>query len=269
MNLAGARVLVVGGARHLGRALALDLAQAGAGVAVTSRDTAQAAAAVSAIESLGRRGVAVTGDVATPPGARALVTGAADALGGLDAVVFAASGPFRPQAPEEIADDTFRASFAVVTDGFFAVAVAAYRRFVAQAEAAAGGGEAGRPGDAGQGDDSAGRTAGVVVALTDALGARPSAAFAAHGAAKAAQIMLVRELAKAWGPAGVRVCGVSPGPIDLPDDPRREASLRAAQRGPSRRLVAPHEVALAVRLCIEDDALTGIDLPVDAGFRLR
>ena len=255
MNLAGARVLVVGGARHLGRALALDLAQAGAAVAVTSRDADQAAAAVSAIESLGQRAVAVTGDLATPPGARALVAGAADALGGLDAVVFAASGPFRPRPPEEIADDAFRASFTVVADGFFAVAVAAYRRFVAQTEATGG-------------YDEAGRTAGVVVALTDALGERPSAAFAAHGAAKAAQIMLVRELAKAWGPAGVRVCGVSPGPIDLPDDPRREASLRAAQRGPSRRLVAPHEVALAVRLCIEDDALTGIDLPVDAGFRL-
>ena len=87
----------------------------------------------------------------------------------------------------------------------------------------------------------------MIVALTDVLGAAPSAAFAGHGAAKAAQIALVASLAKAWAADGVRVCGVAPGPVDLPDDPRREATLRAAARAASGRPVAPGEVARAVR----------------------
>ncbi len=108
----------------------------------------------------------------------------------------------------------------------------------------------------------------MIVALTDVLGAAPSAAFAAHGAAKAAQIMLVASLAKAWARDGVRVCGVAPGPIDLPDDPRREATLRAAARSASGRPVAPAEVARAVRFVIACDALTGVNLPVDGGALL-
>ena len=66
------------------------------------------------------------------------------------------------------------------------------------------------------------------------VGAAPSAAFAGHGAAKAAQIALVGSLAKAWAGDGVRVCGVAPGPVDLPDDPRRAATLGAAARSATK-----------------------------------
>ena len=105
----------------------------------------------------------------------------------------------------------------------------------------------------------------MIVALTDVLGTTPSAAFAGHGAAKAAQIMLVASLAKAWAPDGVRVCGVAPGPIDLPDDPRREATVRAAAKSATGHLVAAAEIARAVRFMIACDALTGVNLPVDGG----
>ena len=105
----------------------------------------------------------------------------------------------------------------------------------------------------------------MIVALTDVLGTTPSAAFAGHGAAKAAQIMLVASLAKAWATDGVRVCGVAPGPIDLPDDPRREATMRAAAKSATGHLVDSAEIARAVRFMIACDALTGVNLPVDGG----
>jgi NAD(P)-dependent dehydrogenase (short-subunit alcohol dehydrogenase family) len=72
-------------------------------------------------------------------------------------------------------------------------------------------------------------------------------------------------LARAWAPDGVRVCGVAPGPVDLVDDERRDAALRTAAKGPTGRLVAPAQVAAGVRFCLENDAVTGVNVIVDAG----
>ena len=264
MRLEGARCLVVGGARRLGRTIALDLASHGADVAVSSRAaTAEADATCAEIRVLGRRGVAVHGDVAAPEGAGALVEAAAEALGGLDALVYTASGPFRPAPPQDIDPRDWQASFDVVARGFFVAACAARARFVAGTGGASAG--AGRAPAAGSAPPA---TRGVIVALTDVLGSVPAGAFAAHGAAKAAQIMLVASLAKAWAGDGVRVCGIAPGPVDLPDDPRREATLRAAAQSPGGRPVAPAEIARAVRFVIACDALTGANLPIDAGWLL-
>ncbi len=80
--------------------------------------------------------------------------------------------------------------------------------------------------------------------------------------------MLVRVLAKAWAAEGIRVCGVAPGPVDIADDPRREASERAAARTPLGRLSLPSEIAAAVKLCISSAAMTGVNLPVDGGALL-
>jgi NAD(P)-dependent dehydrogenase (short-subunit alcohol dehydrogenase family) len=105
----------------------------------------------------------------------------------------------------------------------------------------------------------------VIVALTDYLGLQPWAAFAAHGAAKAAQIHLVKELARAWAAEGVRVCGVAPGPVDLEDDEHRAATLRAAANVPSERLVAAADIGAAVRFCLETGGVTGVNVVVDNG----
>ena len=244
MNVSGARVLVVGGVRRLGRALALDLAAHGAAVCVSSRALgAEAEAQVAALRAAGALvASAVAGDVSTAHGAGALVAAAAAALGGLDALVFAASGPFVPTPPEEIAEAAWDASLDTIAKGFFYSAGAAREAF-------AGG-------------------SGAIVALTDYLGLQPSAAFAAHGAAKAAQIHLVKELARAWAGDGVRVCGVAPGPVDLEDDLHRAATLRAAARGDWERLVTPAAVAAAVRCCLETDGGTSANMVVDNGSLL-
>ena len=272
MRLDGARCLVVGGARRLGRAIARDLASHGADLAVGSRSAEGAAAETcAAIRGLERRGVVVTGDAATPAGAAGLVTAAADALGGLDVLVYAAGGPFAPAAPQDEDLGDWQTSFDIAARGFFVAACAAHERFVGNADRAGEGDRAGRAVD---GDRAAApaapaaATRGVIVALTDVLGAAPSAAFAGHGAAKAAQIALVGSLAKAWAGDGVRVCGVAPGPVDLPDDPRRAATLRAAARTARGRLVTPDEIAQAVRFVIACDSVTGANLAIDGGALL-
>ena len=244
---------MIGGARRLGRVIARDLAAHGADLAIGTRSAAGEAIATRAdARGLGQRCEIVSGDVAEPAGDAALVAGAADALGGLDVLVYAASGPFRPAAPQDVSPADWQASFDIVARGFFVAACAARERFV----------------DGSSARRAAEPTRGGIVALTDVLGVVPSAAFAGHGAAKAAQIMLVASLAKAWASEGVRVCGVAPGPIDLPDDPRRAATLRAAARTAIGRPVAPAEIARAIRFVIACDALTGVDLPIEGGTLL-
>jgi NAD(P)-dependent dehydrogenase (short-subunit alcohol dehydrogenase family) len=269
MRLEGAKCLVVGGARRAGRVVALDLAAHGADVAVSTRSaTDEAAQTCAAIRGFGRRGLTVSGDAAVPAEAARLVSAAAEALDGLDVLVYAASGPFRPALPQHADPAEWQASFDVIVRGFFAAACAAREVFVdglAPAPRAAAAASLAPDVDAGPPADAAAPVRGVIVALTDVLGTIPSAAFAGHGAAKAAQIMLVASLAKAWAPDGVRVCGVAPGPIDLTDDPRREATMRAAAKSATGHLVDAAEIARAVRFMIACDALTGVNLPVDGG----
>jgi NAD(P)-dependent dehydrogenase (short-subunit alcohol dehydrogenase family) len=85
-GLAGRRVLVVGGSSGIGAAFARAAAASGARVAVSAR-RADALAAV--VEAMGA-GLAVPGDVTVPDDARAVVDTAAEALGGLDLVLYAA-----------------------------------------------------------------------------------------------------------------------------------------------------------------------------------
>ena len=240
MKVAGARVLVVGGVRRLGRAIALDLAGHGGAVAVSTRAYTRAADdQVAALTAAGASSAAwVEGDARGATGAAGLVAAAETALGGLDALVYAASGPFVPQQPQAIDEETWDASMDTIAKGFFFSACAARERL--------------SPG-------------GAIVAITDYLGLRPWATFAAHGAAKAAEIHLVKELARAWAPDGLRVCGVAPGPVDLEDDEHRAATLRAAARVATERLVAPGDIGAAVRFCLETDGVTGVNIAVDNG----
>lgn len=256
MNVDGGRVLVIGGARRLGFRLALDLAEHGAAICISSRISGPESAA--AVERLAAAGAvtahAIDGDVRRPEAATRLVRQATDSLGGIDGLLFAASGPFAPRAPQDIDEASWDASFDTIAKGFFYASCAARDEFVRMAARRAGCSDRG--------------PAGVIVALTDYLGLQPWSAFAAHGAAKAAQIHLVKELAKAWADDGVRVCGVAPGPVDLDDDEHRAATLRAAAKAAAPRLVGAPDIGRAVRFCFETDGVTGVNVPVDNGSLL-
>jgi len=251
LDVANSRVVVVGGVRRLGRTIALDLASRGAAVCVTThRPGAETDAQVEALRLAGApKATAVAGDVRTATGAAELVDAGADELGGLDVLVFAASGPFVPTPPQAVSEQSWDASFDTIAKGFFFSAGAARRRM-----------QAGAAGE--QHQDT-----GVIVAITDLLGVQPWPAFSAHGAAKAALIHLVRELAAAWAGDGIRVCGIAPGPVDLEDDEHRAATLRAA-RGEAERLVGPDDIAAAVRFCLSTAGVTGVNIPVDNGSLL-
>jgi NAD(P)-dependent dehydrogenase (short-subunit alcohol dehydrogenase family) len=236
--LAGSRALVIGGARRLGRAIALDLAGHGADVAVTSRNAdAAAEEAAEAIRALGRRSAAVTCDVHSVEAIDAAVAEASLALGGLDVLVYAASGGFRASPPESVDAELFdEAVGSILRGGFFAAQAA-------RAQMADG---------------------GVIVFITDVAALQAWPSFAPHSVAKAGLVHLTGILAKAWAPE-VRVCGVAPGTV-LPEAGSDAESLaRAASAAALGRVGTPDDIAGAVRYLVEADYVTGVQLVVDGG----
>jgi NAD(P)-dependent dehydrogenase (short-subunit alcohol dehydrogenase family) len=236
----GSRVLVAGGAHRVGRAIALDLARAGANVAISYHTSEPAAMETRhQIAALGCHTAVFQADVTDPAQAAHMVERASDALDGLDVYVHCPSGGFTPRPPAEIDELLWDAALDTTAKGFFFTAQSAHRLM-----AAAGG--------------------GVILAISDVAGLQPWPAFAAHCAAKAAQIHLVKTLALAWGRDGVRVCGVAPGPVLMPDGGGGNAEETVLGRSGS-----PEDVCQAVRFAIEADFVTGQNVITDGGRLLR
>lgn len=237
--LDGSRILVAGGAHRVGRAIALDLARGGADVVVSYYSAGAAAEETRAdIEALGRRSAALHANAAVPSEMAALVDSASETLGGLDVYVHCPSGGFEPRDPGAVDEALWDAAMNSTAKGFM---------FAAQAAHAA----------------MAGR-GGVIIAITDVAGLQPWPRFAPHAAAKAALIHLVKCLAAAWGRDGVRVCGVAPGPVLMPEGVEGNPDETALGR-----LGDPVDVAQAVRFCIEAEFVTGQNVIVDGGRLLR
>jgi pteridine reductase len=178
------------------------------------------------------------GDVSRPDEARALVERAVQELGGLDLLVNAAGEGFAPKPFDELDESDWDAAFGATAKGSF---------FVTQAAAAA-----------------LRQTGGCVVMIEDVAAYQPWPSFAAHSAAKAAQAMLTRVLARALAPE-VRVCGVAPGPVAV----ERGQEERRAAETLLGRIGSPEDVADAVVYLAGASFVTGTTLVVDGGRSLK
>jgi pteridine reductase len=178
------------------------------------------------------------GDVSRPHEARALVERAVSELGGLELLVNAAGEGFTPKPVEELDERDWDAAFGATAKGSFFVTQAAAPHLRA--------------------------SRGCVVMIEDVAGHQPWPSFAAHSAAKAAQAMLTRVLARALAP-DVRVCGVAPGPVAVEpgEEERRAAETLLGRVG------SPEDVASAVAYLAEADFVTGTTLFVDGGRALK
>jgi len=178
------------------------------------------------------------GNVSRPEEARAVVERAAGELGGLDLLVNAAGEGFAPKAVDELTEADWDAAFGATAKGSF---------FVTQAAAA-----------------HLRAAGGCVVMIEDVAGYQPWPSFVAHSAAKAAQAMLTRVLARALAPE-VRVCGVAPGPVAVAPE---QVERRAAETLLGR-IGSPDDVAAAVSYLAGADFVTGTTLFVDGGRALK
>ena len=176
------------------------------------------------------------GDVSRPEEARALVDRAAAELGGLDLLVNAASDGFEPRPVTEVSEEHWDAALDSTAKGSFFVTQAAVPHLK----------ESGR---------------GLIVMIEDVGAYRPWPSFAPHCAAKAAQAMLTRVLARALAPE-IRVCGIAPGPVAVePDQKERRAAETLLGR-----VGSPEDVASAVLYLVGAEFVTGSTLFVDGGL---
>jgi pteridine reductase len=183
------------------------------------------------VKAAGRR----DGDVARAAEARALVERTASELGGLDLVVNAAAEGFAPKPVEDLTDADWDAALGATVKGSFFVTQAAAPHLRAS-------------------------DLGLVVMIEDVAAYQPWPSFAPHCAAKAAQAMLTRVLARALAP-DVRVCGVAPGPVAVePEQQERRAAETLLGRTGS-----PEDVAEAIVYLTRADFITGSSLVVDGG----
>jgi pteridine reductase len=178
------------------------------------------------------------GDLADPADAKALLARAVEELGGLDLLVNAAGEGFAAKAVEELDEADWDAAFSVTAKGTF---------FVSQAAA-----------------PHLRESRGCIVMVEDVAAYQPWPSFAAHCAAKAAQAMLTRVLARALAPE-VRVCGVAPGPVAV--EPGQEE--RRAKETLLGRVGSPEDVAGAVAYLAGAQFVTGTTLFVDGGRLLK
>lgn len=231
--LAGRVVLVTGGGRGIGRAVALGAAARGASVAVGFRQRASDAAEVVAMaRNLGADADARPADVSVKAEATSLVEWAEERFGRVDGLVNSAGSMHSAPSLEVNEADWDRVLRANLSSAMF----------VTQAVLA--------------GMLKRGR--GSIVMLSSRAGQIGWAEVAAYSAAKAGLIGLTKSLAREYAPRGIRINAVAPGPTNT--DMTRNSTgpngiRRAMETLPLGRFGEPDEVASAILFLISDEAI--------------
>jgi NAD(P)-dependent dehydrogenase (short-subunit alcohol dehydrogenase family) len=239
-DLEGKVALVTGATSGIGKAAAVQLAAQGATVIVHGRDVTRGVAVVAEIENGGGSARFVGADLREPTEALRL----AEEAGHVDILVnnagFAWFGP-TAKLPVNTLDQLFAAN---VQAPYLLVSVLA-PKMVAQCD-------------------------GVIINLASRAGTMGQPDSAAYGATKAALASLARSWAAEFGPAGVRVNAVSPGPVytNAADRELFDASAKTTALG---RAAEPQEIAEVIGFLASPRAsyLTGANIAVDGGPAAR
>ncbi len=246
-ELEGLTAIVTGAARNIGRAIALDLADGGASLAIITKSDMDSANAVAAeIESKGGQAFALQADIRDPISVKKMIAETARKFGRIDILVNNAG--VRPESPlEDLSWDEWRAVHGVILDGAFLCSQAALPQIEKNGQ-------------------------GAIINI-GGLTAYTGAANRAHVvSAKAGLDGLTKALSVELGPRGITVNLVSPGLIDtvrgksstaVPDHHKKHTSL-LGRRG------RPEEVASMVRYLAGPKAryVTGQTIHVNGGVFL-
>ena len=244
MDLRGKVALVTGGGRRVGRALALALAGRGATVAVHYNESeAGAREVVDAIKKDGGRAQAFAADLTDGVLARGLPDQVVRALGALDILVNSAAVMIRTPFGEVNAE---------VWDEIFALNLRA--PFLLSQAAAP--------------HLKLARGGGAIVNIADLAAFETWPAYIPHGLTKSGIVHMTKALARVLAP-GIRVNGIAPGTVLLPDDWSEKAAAHLNETTPLKREGTPEDVAAAMLFLLDADYITGETIVVDGGRHIR
>jgi NAD(P)-dependent dehydrogenase (short-subunit alcohol dehydrogenase family) len=242
-DLKSQTALVTGGNSGIGRAVAKTLAGRGAHVVLSGRDADRGEQAVAAIRATGGTADFVKADLGDEASARALARQAEELGGGHVDILVNSAGIFPFGPTHDATEDDFDRVFSLnVKVPFFLVAELAPKM--------------------------AARGHGAIVNVTTMVAEFGMPNMALYGSSKAALVLLTKSWAAEYGPSGVRVNAVSPGPTRTEGTAEMgEALDQLASAAPAGRPGLPEEIASAVVYLASEEAsfVHGVLLPVDGG----
>jgi glucose 1-dehydrogenase len=250
MKLVGKTALVTGAARGIGSGCALELARAGADVAINDRErTPQAEAVVAEIQALGRHAVLVEGSVFQRPTCESVVNRTISALGHIDIFV---SNPALQRRADFLDFDP--EDFAKVIEGTLASGFH-MSQLVARHMVERGGG-------------------GKIVFISSCHIHMPYARSVAYNAGKGGLNQMAFTIAAELYPHRINVNVIEPGWIDTPGEHEAfgdELMAKAGSGLPWGRFGTPEDIGKAAAFLASDDAdyITGAALRVDGGILLQ
>ncbi len=244
MELKNKVALVTGGAHRVGKAIALQLAQAGAHLVINYNSSDEAARqTVAEVEALERKALAVQCNVADLAAVQAMAMQIQEHFGGVDVIVNSASHfaktPFPSSDPAVL--ETWHKVTRILIDGPYFVC----NTLVPTMQARGG---------------------GVIVNIVDLSVWSPWLNFTAHAVGKAGLLAMTRQLALELAPT-IRVNAVAPGLVLPPPGYDEARKVESAAKTLLERWGDPADVALAVKYLIEADYVTGEVVTVDGGER--
>jgi NAD(P)-dependent dehydrogenase (short-subunit alcohol dehydrogenase family) len=237
-DLEGKVALVTGATSGIGRAAAVQLAAQGAAVIVHGRDAGRGAAVVKEIETAGGSARFAGADLSQPAEALRL---AAD-VGEVDILINNAGYAWFGPTEELAANDLAQLFAANVQAPYLLVSVLAPKMVA--------------------------RGHGVIINVASRAGIVGQPTTAAYGATKAALASLARSWSAEFGPAGVRVNSISPGPV-YTNAAKRELFDALGETTVLGRAGEPREVSDLIGFLASPRAsyITGVDVPIDGGRR--
>ncbi|MDI2090841.1 SDR family oxidoreductase [Commensalibacter oyaizuii] len=247
-SLAGQNAFVTGAGSGIGQRIAINLAKAGANVGCFDLPNSKGLAdTITEIEKIGRKAIALTGDVTNPDDINKAVQTTDQKLGDLSLAVNAA-GIANANPAEEMDLEQWQRLYDINVKGVFLSCQAEARIMLKN-----------------------GKGAIVNIASMSGVIVNRGLMQAHYNSAKAAVIHMTKSMAMEWAEKGVRVNAISPGYTATPMNTRPEMVNQMKQfvsETPMQRIADPDEMAGPTIFLLSEAAsfCTGVNLLVDGGF---
>lgn len=243
-SFADRHVLITGGTRGIGRAIAERLIHEGARLSLNYRARQEdAEAALQALTAGGGEAVALAGDVADPAAMRQVAASARERFGPIDMLVTSAGVSF-PMHASTVTWDVWKQTLSVNLDGTFNSVYAVV-------------------------DEMLQRRFGRIVTLSSIAGLREREYQMPYSVSKAGVIALTRCCAEAWGPSNVRINCVCPGltETEMAHTLSPEVHAHILENTPLRRIGQPAEIANLARFLLSEESsyMTGQTVVASGG----